>query len=171
MNATVQHAAAEQIGKHKRLLRSGRDGRILSALMLPLLRWAPPTGYGVLTTTGRKTGKPRRKCVRVIRRGDRAYLVALRPPHLAVEQPDATQAWVWNIRTDSRVRLRIRGGSFNGIAREVTDDVELEHARTAICDPVYRGDFGECWLHLRGLPSRTKVKELTATGSRLASRS
>jgi hypothetical protein len=105
---TVQRAAAEQIGKHRRLLRTGRDGRILSALMLPRLRWAPPAGYGVLTTTGRKTGKPRRKCVRVIRRGDRGYLVA----------------------------------------------------RAAICDPVCGGDFGECWLHLRGLPSRAKVKEL-----------
>jgi hypothetical protein len=69
---------------------------------------AAAAGHGVLTTTGRKTGKPRRKCVRVIRRGDRGSLVAA----------------------------------------------------AAICDPVYGGDFGECWLHLRGLPSRAKVKEL-----------
>jgi deazaflavin-dependent oxidoreductase (nitroreductase family) len=160
MSETVQRAAAEQIGKHRQLLRSGRDGRILSGLMLPLLRWAPPTGYGVLTTTGRNTGKPRRRCVRVIRCGDRAYLVALRPPYLAVERPNATPDWVWDIRANFRVRLRIRGQTFDGIAREVTEDHELSHARAAICDPVYNGDFGECWLHLRGLPSRAKVQQL-----------
>jgi hypothetical protein len=98
--------------------------------------------------------------VRVIRRGDRANLVALRPPHLAVERPTATQAWVWNIRANPLVRLRIRGGAFDGIAWEITEDAELEQARSAICDPVFPSDYGECALHLRGLPTRTKVQEL-----------
>ena len=84
MTAAIRQAAAAEIGKHRRLLRTGRDGRILSALMLPQLWLATPAGYGVLTTTGRKTGRPRHKCVRVIQRGDRAYLVALRLSHIAV---------------------------------------------------------------------------------------
>jgi transposase-like protein len=32
-------------------------------------------------STGRKTGRPRHKCVRMIQRGDRAYLIALRLIH------------------------------------------------------------------------------------------
>src|SRR6266540_5747021 len=47
-------------------------GRILSALQLPLFLAFPPRGFGVLTTVGHKTGKKRRKCVRVITRDDKA---------------------------------------------------------------------------------------------------
>jgi deazaflavin-dependent oxidoreductase (nitroreductase family) len=159
-DAIRQEAAAAEIAKHRRLLRSGRDGRILSALMFPLLRWAPQAGYGVLTTTGRKTGKSRQKCVRVVRGGDRAYLVALHPPHLTLANPAAVQAWVHNIRANPNVRLRIRGGTFDGIAREIVDADERQLARSMLCEPVYAGDYGECALHLRGLPSRTKVQEL-----------
>jgi deazaflavin-dependent oxidoreductase (nitroreductase family) len=160
MSTAIQQAAAVEIGKHRRLLRTGRDGRILSALMLPWMRWAPPVGYGVLTTTGRKTGKPRRKCVRVIQRGDRAYLVALRLPHIAVADPTAAQAWVHNIRANPHMWLRLRSGDFDGIAREITEDDEREVARTLICDTVVLNDYGECLLHLRGLPSRAKVQAL-----------
>jgi deazaflavin-dependent oxidoreductase (nitroreductase family) len=159
-SATRQAAAAAELPHHRRLLRSGRDGRILSAFMLPFLRIFPPAGYGVLTTTGRKTDKARSRCFRVIRHDDRAYLVALRPPHLAVTRPDAVQAWVHNIRANPHVRLRLRGGSFAGLAREITDHAEVDTARSAICDAVHAGDFGECALHLRGLPSRTKIQEL-----------
>jgi hypothetical protein len=88
---TVRDAAAE-LPKHKRLLRTARDGQILSALMLPAVLLSPPAGYGVITTTGRRTGKLRRKCVRVICRGDRAYLVQLVPPHVAVTRPGAVSS-------------------------------------------------------------------------------
>ena len=160
MSDAIRQAAAAEIGKHRRLLRTGRDGRVLSALMFPLSRWVPQAGYGVLTTTGRKTGKPRRKCVRVVRRGDRAYLVALHPPHLTLTNPTAVQAWVHNIRANPNVRLRTRGGTFDGIAREIIDTDERERARSVLCEVVYVGDYGECALHLRGLPGRTKIQEL-----------
>lgn len=155
----VREAAAAQIAKHRRLLRTGRSGRVLSALMLPLLRWSPPAGFGVLTTTGCKSGKPRSKCVRVIRRGERAYLVALRPPHVAVTAPDAVHAWVRNIRANPTVRLRIPDGTFDGVAHEITD-ADLATARAAICDTVNPVDYAECTLHLRGLPTHTKIQEL-----------
>jgi hypothetical protein len=74
-------------------------------------------------------GKPRRKCVPVIHRGDRAYLVALRLPDIAIVNPNAVQAWVLNIRANPHIRLRIRGGDI---------------------------DYGECALRLRGLPTRNK---------------
>jgi deazaflavin-dependent oxidoreductase (nitroreductase family) len=160
MSDSARRAAAAEVGKHRRLLRTGRDGRILSALMLPQLWLATPAGSGVLTTTGRKTGRPRHKCVRVIRRSDRAYLVALRLPHIAVANPTAVQAWVHNIRANPNVRLRIRDGDFDGVAREITDPAELERARSALCDSVFLNDYGECALHLRGLPTKAKVQQL-----------
>jgi deazaflavin-dependent oxidoreductase (nitroreductase family) len=152
-------AAAEAV-KHKRLLRTARHGQILSALMLPAVLLSPPAGYGVITTKGRKTGKPRRKCVRIIRRGDRAYLVQLVPPHIAVTRPGAVTGWLWNIRADPHVRVRIRGGSFTGIAREITDSAELELARSVICDSIFPIDYAEAGLHLRGLPTRAKIREM-----------
>ena len=160
MSDAIRQAAAAEVRKHRRLLRTGRDGRILSALMLPLLRLAPPNGYGVLTTTGRKTGKLRRKCMRMVQDGDRIYLVALRLPHIAVNNPGAVQAWVHNIRANPTVRVRIGGGDFTGIAHEITDSDERERARELICDTVFPNDYGECALHLRGSPSRVKVREL-----------
>lgn len=98
--------------------------------------------------------------MRVIARGDTAYLVALRPPHLAATRPDAVQAWVLNIRADPNVVLRLPGGTLAGIAREITDHAELGQAQSAICDSVHPMDYGECALHLRGLPSRQKIRAL-----------
>jgi deazaflavin-dependent oxidoreductase (nitroreductase family) len=156
----VREAATREAPKHRRLFRSDRDGRILSAMMLPFLAiWAPP-GYGVLTTTGRKSGIQRRKCIRTIRRGNKAFVVQLRPPALAIERPTAVSAWVWNIRSDPRVRLRIGRRAYSGVAREISDRDELEQAREAICETVHLLDYDECALHLRGLPTRAKIKEL-----------
>ena len=128
--------------------------------MLPGVLALPGSGYGVITTTGRKTGKARRKCIRVIRRGNKAYIVSLRPPELAMVRPSAVAAWVWNIRSNPNVTLRIRGGTFAGLARELTDPVELAEARAAFCEKVNLMDYGECALHLRGLPTRAKIEEL-----------
>jgi deazaflavin-dependent oxidoreductase (nitroreductase family) len=152
--------AAKEASKHRRIIRSARDGRWLSALMLPLFLVRPPSGFGVITTTGRKTGKARRKCIRVIRRGNKAYMVQLRPPELAISNPSSVAAWVWNIRSNPKVTLRIRGGSFAGVARELKDPDELAEARQALCETVNLFDYGECNVHLRGLPTRSKIKEL-----------
>jgi len=156
----VRVAATEEAPKHGRLMSSARDGRVLSALMLPFFTVRPPSGYGVLTTKGRRTGKTRRKCIRVVRRGDRAYLVSLRLPGQATRHPSAVAAWVWNIRSEPSVRLRIRGGTFAGIARELSEPAELEQARQVLGEAVNLFDYGECSLHLRGLPTRAKIQEL-----------
>lgn len=156
----VREAATQHASKHARLLRSARDGRVLSALMLPFFAVRAPSGYGVITTTGRKTGKSRRKCIRVIRRGNKAYLVNLRPPALAMKRPSAVAAWVWNIRANPSVRLRIGFTTFAGVARELQEPAELEQAREALCETVTLFDYGECDLHLHGLPTRAKIKDL-----------
>jgi len=91
-------------------------------------------------------------CIRVIRRGKKAYLVNLRPPELAMSRPSAVAAWVWNIRANPSVRLRISGGTFTGEARELKEPAELAQAREALCETVNLFDFGECDLHLHGPP-------------------
>jgi deazaflavin-dependent oxidoreductase (nitroreductase family) len=159
-DADVRDVAATHASSHARLIRSAKDGRLLSALMLPFFAVRTPSGYGVITTTGRKTGKLRRKCIRVSRRGDRAYIVMLRPPELAMRRPSAVAAWVLNIRANPSVRLRMRGGTFAGVARELKEPAELELAREALCETVNLFDYGECDLHLRGLPTRSKIKKL-----------
>src|SRR5437763_8643160 len=158
--AAIRAAAREEAPKHRRLLRSDKDGRILSALMLPLLWPHAPAGFAILTTTGRKSGKTRRKCIRAIRRGNRVYIVALRPPELAIERPTAVSAWVWNIRANPSVRLHLGLRTYAGSAREINDPLELERAREAICETVNASDYGECLLHLRGLPTRPKIEAL-----------
>ncbi|MFD5177848.1 nitroreductase family deazaflavin-dependent oxidoreductase [Nocardia sp. NPDC058379] len=153
-------AAQAEVGKHGRLIRGPRDGKLLSAGMLPWFRLRVPRGYGILTTTGRKTGLPRPKCVRVMRAGDRAYLVQLMPPQVTLDRPRAVNAWLRNVRADPRVTLELRDGTHHGTAREITDPAELEVARALLCDTVVPVDVGECALHLRGLPSRAKIRAL-----------
>jgi deazaflavin-dependent oxidoreductase (nitroreductase family) len=128
--------------------------------MLPFVTLVPSAGFGVITTTGRKTGQARRKCIRAIRSEDVVYIVMLRPPVFAMARPSAVTAWVWNIRTDPTVRLRIRGGMFRGVARELKEPAELQRAREVFCETVHATDYAECAFHLRGLPARSKVKEL-----------
>jgi deazaflavin-dependent oxidoreductase (nitroreductase family) len=158
--AEIRTAAADNESSHNRIMRSATGGRALSAMMLPFMLVLPPAGYGVLTTTGRKSGKTRRKCLRAIRRGERVYMNMLRPPIVAAKNPDIVTAWVLNLRANPKVRLRIRGGTFDGVAREVTDQTELQEAREAFCETVVPFDYGECNLHLRGMPSRAKIQEL-----------
>jgi hypothetical protein len=54
----------------------------------------------------------------------------------------------------------LRDATFHGLAREITDTAELRRARAAICETVHSLDYGECALHLRGLPTRTKIEDL-----------
>jgi deazaflavin-dependent oxidoreductase (nitroreductase family) len=137
--------------KHNPFVRSAAGGRVLSALQLPWFTILPPAGFGVLTTTGRKTGKARRKCVRAIRKGNRAYIVSIGGAHAA---------WLKNLRANPNVRLRVRGGSFAGVARELRDTAETEQASAAYCETVNPADYAECSLHRTGRPTRSKINEL-----------
>jgi deazaflavin-dependent oxidoreductase (nitroreductase family) len=119
--------------------------------MLPWFAAVPPSGFGVLTTTGRKSAKRRRLCVRAIRRGDRVYLVSI---------GGERAGWVRNIDANPRVRLRLAGGTFDGPARKLTDMDELRAARSAYCGTVNRVDYLECALHTSGRASRAKIGEL-----------
>jgi deazaflavin-dependent oxidoreductase (nitroreductase family) len=149
MNAAdTSHYVAER--KRNLFVNKAGWARVLSASQEPFFRIRPPRGYGVLEMTGRKTGKKRCKCVRAIRDGDKAYLVSIRPT-----------AWLANVRANPRVRLRIRGGTFPGVVRELRPD-EVERARAAYCQSVSPFEFAECMMWRTGRPTRAKMKELHA---------
>jgi deazaflavin-dependent oxidoreductase (nitroreductase family) len=139
---------------HNPFLRSAAGGRALSALQLPFFALRPPPGFGVLTMTGRKTGKTRRKCVRAIRRGNKAYLVSI---------GGARAAWLKNIRANPNVRLRVKDGAFVGVAREPRETAEAQQAMEAYCETVNQFDYFECAIWRKGRPTRSKVKELHRT--------
>jgi deazaflavin-dependent oxidoreductase (nitroreductase family) len=150
---------ASHVPERKRnpFVRSKGGGRILSALMLPAFMALPPLGWGVLETTGRRTGKTRRKCVRAVRSGNQVYIVSIRPSSVGQV---ATAAWVLNMRANPRVRLRIRGGTFAGVARELVEAEEIGRAEDVYCETVNLFDYDSCAIHRRGIPTRAKVKAL-----------
>jgi deazaflavin-dependent oxidoreductase (nitroreductase family) len=126
-------------------------GRILSALQLPFFMLLPPRGFGVLTTTGRKTGKKRRKCVRGIRDGNKVYLVSL---------PGRYSAWFRNIQAQPLVKLRIRGGTFEGMAREITDPEEYAAGKAIYRGTVNPFDRLEYLAHRTGRPTAERIRAL-----------
>ena len=125
--------------------------RILNALQVPLFRLLPPRGYAVLTTTGRKTGKTRRNCVRAIRDGDKVYLVSL---------PGRYGGWFRNIEAHPQVTLRMRGGTFDGVAREITDPAEHQTARNIYCGTLTPFDRGTYLVHRPGRPTPERIKAM-----------
>ncbi len=137
--------------KRNPLINSAAGGRALSASQLPFFLLRPPSGYGVLTTTGRKTGKRRRRCVRAIRRDDKAYIVAIK---------GAGTGWLANIRANPDVRLRIRGGTFAGVARELRGTAEEQEAREAYCETYSPFEYLEYRNWRKGRPTRSKIKDL-----------
>ncbi|MEK6272730.1 MAG: nitroreductase family deazaflavin-dependent oxidoreductase [Actinomycetota bacterium] len=130
---------------------SAAGGRALSALQLPFFLLRPPSGFGVLTTTGRRTGKTRRRCIRAIRGDGKAYIVAIK---------GTRTAWAKNIRANPGLRLRIRGGTFAGVARELRGTAETQHAKEAYCETVNPSDYLAYTLWRKGRPTAAKIKEL-----------
>ena len=131
--------------------RAGRRVRMLDALLRPLFAHGPLSGKGVLTTTGRRTGKPRRHSVRAVRQGDRVYLVSISGTH---------SSWFVNLQANPQVRLRLRRADLEGIARELRDAEDRTRAKAAYVGTVKTSDYVECFLHWRGLPSREKIQRL-----------
>ncbi len=158
--AAICEAAVVEQPKHRRLITSRRHGQILSALMLPDYQLGTPPGHAVLTTTGRKTGKARRKVIRGIRQDDRVYIVQLRLPAPAIDTPLMVAAWVLNLRANPHVQLKLGRRTYAAVVREIDAPAELAQAREIFCEPVHLVDYGECMLHLKGMPSRRKIRDL-----------
>ena len=157
----IREAAVLEEPKHRGLITSPKHGQILSGLMRPGYTFGSvPSGHALLTTTGPKTGKPRRKVIRAILQGDSVYIVQLRPPALAAETPLAVAAWVLNIRAEPHVQLKLSRCTFAATMREIEEPVELARAREIFCEPVQLVDYPECVIHLKGRPSARKIRDL-----------
>jgi len=129
-----------------------REGaRMLSRSTLLWWSTLPPRGFGVLTTRGRTSGKERRTCVRVHRRGQKAYLVGI---------VGDEAYWFRNVRADPSVTIRLEGGSFKGTAREIVDPAEREEARQVYVETLTLFDRAEGLLHLKGQPTASKIRDL-----------
>jgi deazaflavin-dependent oxidoreductase (nitroreductase family) len=89
--------------------------------------------------------------MRAIRRDGRAYIVSIK---------GARSGWLKNIRANPNVRLRIRGGRFEGVARELREGAEMQEAMAAYCETVNPFDYLECANWLKGRPTRAKIQEL-----------
>ena len=135
-------------------LRSAAGVRVLSVLQKPFFAFLPPTGFGVLATTGRKTGEMRRTPVRAVRRENKAYLVAI---------GGGRNAWLKNIEANPNVHLRIRGGTFSGLARQLRGEAETRDALGAYCETVNWFDYFECAIWRKGRPRRSKITDLHLT--------
>jgi deazaflavin-dependent oxidoreductase (nitroreductase family) len=132
-----------------------RDKRIFTRPLRAIHRlwfavWMP-TGVAALTTTGRKSGKPRTSFVRAYLDADKAYLVSITGEHAL---------WLKNIRANPEVTLCFRRDTLTGIARDPHNDAERQAVHDAFCGSTHPFDYGENMLHRKGLPTRTKIIEL-----------
>jgi deazaflavin-dependent oxidoreductase (nitroreductase family) len=137
---------------HRRnpLTSTPTGGRLLSASQLGWFLLWPPRGFGVIAITGRRSGKRRRRCIRVVRVGHTAYLTAI---------GGAKAQWLRNLRANPTVSLRMRGGTFEGVARTLRRD-EVDTARQAYCETVHPFDRAEYVMHMRGRPTPQRIKAL-----------
>ena len=110
----------------------------------------PPLGFGILTTTGRKTGKLRRQSVRAIRQEDRIVVVAM--------MGERAQ-WLNNLRSDPRVMIRLHGGTITGIARETADEAEMEWAAGVYIGTTVPYDWLDYVSYHWWFPTRHKLEE------------
>ncbi|WP_197694653.1 nitroreductase family deazaflavin-dependent oxidoreductase [Mycobacterium sp. 852002-51971_SCH5477799-a] len=110
-----------------------------------------PMNVAALTTTGRKSRKPRTTFVRAYRDGDKAYLVSIGGEHAL---------WLNNIRANPEVTLRFRRDTLSGTARDPHNDAERQAVRDAFCGSTHPFDYAENMFHRKGLPTRAKVIEL-----------
>jgi len=113
-----------------------------------------PQGFGVLSTTGRKSGKPRRQSVRAIRDGDSVVVVAMMGERAN---------WLRNVRSDPRVTLRLGRVTLHGVAREVTEESERQWAAKVYIGTIVPSDYTDYITYCWGLPSRRKIEEAHRT--------
>jgi len=88
----------------------------------------------LVTTTGRKSGRPRTTPMLYLRDGDRVVLPA------SFGGRDADPAWYLNLEDDPEVHVQIRGDHFDLVARDATDDERKRYwPRLIEMYPPYRG--------------------------------
>lgn len=125
--------------------------RLSNIFMVPIFRLLPiPSGFVLLTTTGRRTGKQRHRPVRAVRRHNTLYAVAM-----LGERSD----WLKNVRRQARLGVKIRGKRVQGLARQVTDPAENAAAADLYVSEVFPVDYTDYASYHWGFPTRRKIIE------------
>ena len=137
--------------EHNPLINSAAGGRLLSALQLPLFMIRPPSGYGVLLTMGRKSGKARRRCVRATRHQNKVVVVAIK---------GARTGWLKNLESCPDVRVRVRGGTFAARAHRAVGATERHEALQAYCAERSPFEDLEYMMWRTGRPTREGIDDL-----------
>jgi deazaflavin-dependent oxidoreductase (nitroreductase family) len=112
-----------------------------------------PSGWGLLTTTGRRTGALRRSSVRVVTVGQRGFMVAI---------GGETTDWLKNVLFNPRVSLRVGDRTRTGHARRPQTENEQATAVTAYCETITWFDFVSSVVNQRGFPSPKRIRALLA---------
>jgi deazaflavin-dependent oxidoreductase (nitroreductase family) len=146
-----QTAAPDRQRKHNPFITSATGGRLLSALQLPFFMIRPPSGYGILVTTGRKSGKTRRRCVRATRRHGQVVIVAIKGPRTG---------WLKNFECQPEVRVRIRGGTFAARGHRLVEDTERYEALQVYCAVRSPFEYLEHMIWRKGRPTRERIDDL-----------
>jgi len=101
--------------------RSKTFYKLGNLLAVPLWSVLPtPPGLGVVTTTGRRSGKRRARAMRVVRDGDSAVAVSIL---------GRRSDWFRNVQSDPKVTVKLGTKTYRGNARAIVDPVEREKAR------------------------------------------
>jgi deazaflavin-dependent oxidoreductase (nitroreductase family) len=102
---------------------------VKTLVRMPMLMWRLGLGalvgrvFMVLTTTGRKSGEPRRAVVEVLEHEGRKYVLSGHGPH---------SDWYRNIEADPRVTVQAAWGVEHMLARRVVSDAEIVAAYHAL---------------------------------------
>lgn len=123
--------------------------RLSNIFVAPTFRLFPmPRGFALLTVTGRRSGKPRRRPVRAIRKDGTLYAVAI-----LGERSD----WLRNIRAQPRVSVKLGGRTYAATARELAEGAERDDAAKLYADTVVPYDYVDYPSVHWGFPTRRKI--------------
>lgn len=125
--------------------------RTLRSVHRPWFALWMPTGVAALTTTGRRSGKPRTTFVRAYPDDAKVYLISISGEHAL---------WLKNIRANPSVILRFRSHTVHGMARNVASEAERRAIEWSFCSRTLPFDYAENMFHRTGWPTRTKIAEL-----------
>jgi deazaflavin-dependent oxidoreductase (nitroreductase family) len=109
-----------------------------------------PRGFALLTVTGRRTGKRRRRPIRAIRDGTTLYCVAI-----LGERSD----WLRNLRANPRATARVGTRTRDITMREITDPAEREKAEQIYVETVVPYDYVDVPIVEWTWPSPSRIRK------------
>jgi len=109
-----------------------------------------PHGFALLTVTGRRSGKRRRRPIRAIRDGSTLYGVAI-----LGDRSD----WLRNLRANPRATARLGIRTREITLREVTDTAEREKAERLYIETVVAYDYFDVPIVDWTFPSPSRIRK------------